>query len=75
MDFRTSIENRLAGKGKKSSIDQFHDLCFLLSKEFGWSYDQIINTPIPFLIAQSERVVDLKKREQKEMKKGSKNGR
>ena len=56
-------------KKTKPGIELFHDQAYILCKEFGWSYEQLLSTPINFINAMTERIITQKKKEQKEMKK------
>ena len=43
---------------------------FFMAKEFGWSYEQIMNTPIPFIMGILGELRDFNKAQEASMKKG-----
>lgn len=49
MNFQEKIEKAIR-KTKDSPEKVFHDTCYILAKDFHWSYEDIINTPIPFIM-------------------------
>ena len=69
MNFQKLIENRLLTKKKQDPMDSFHDICFILAKEFGWSYNEVINTPSPYILEIAHKLIEYKKKEAAEMKK------
>ena len=63
------MENKLFKKKRQDPMDSFHDICFILAKEFGWSYNDIIDTPSPYILEIADRLMQYKKKEAAEMKK------
>jgi len=49
MSFEQLMEKKLLSSAKDES-KQFYELCFFMAKEFGWSYSQMMETPIPFVL-------------------------
>lgn len=70
--FRDRIEKSLFRKKEKTGLDVFHEVCFVLAKELGWSYQDIINAPTPFVLAIVEHLNDYNQRQEKAMSKGRK---
>lgn len=69
MNFAQRIESKLFKKSK-SPHKFFHEVCFILAKEFGWSYEEIINSPTPFVLGMMQELEEHHKREKAAMKKG-----
>lgn len=69
MNFQERIESTIfKGKGK-DPYKVFHEICFMLSHEFGWSYEEIVNAPMPFIIAIGNEIDDFNKKQKVSMKK------
>ena len=67
MNFQQRIENKI---NKSSSIDgHFKSINFICVNEFKWSYEQLMKTPIPFVIQIMDSFDKLKKEERKQNKK------
>lgn len=68
MNFQQRIEQAI-GKKSKPAEKVFHEVCFILAKEFGWSYNDIMSAPIPFVLGVLDELRDFNKREEAAMKK------
>ena len=55
-----------------SDIISLYEICF---SEYGWSYEDLMEMPIPTFMETIEALKRRKENEIKEMKKGSKKGR
>lgn len=53
MNFRERIERNVLGK--KDPIDGWMKRCYVMCKEFGWTYEQIMSTPSPFIFDMMEQ--------------------
>jgi len=69
MDFKARIENKIFSKKKVTGKESFEGISFILAKELGWSYLDIITSPSPFVLEMVDKVMELKKAEEKAMKK------
>ena len=68
MNFQQRIESAI-GKKKKDPYKVFHEISFVLAKEFGWGYNDIMEAPIPFVIEVLSELSSFRKREEAAMKK------
>lgn len=68
MNFQQLVEHAIMKK-RDSPEKVFHQVCFLLAKEFGWSYDDIINAPIPFVISMVSLIEDYYKEQKRSINK------
>lgn len=69
MDFQKKILKKLRSKRRDTGYDVYLDACFILSKEFGWSYEEIKNTPSPVVLALLQRLEKFYIQQAKQMKK------
>lgn len=67
MNFQDRIEN-LIGE-KKSPEKVFNNINFICVHEFHWSYKELMNTPIPFVLTMIEKWSKLDKAEKKAAKR------
>lgn len=68
MNFQSQIESKLFKKNI-SSYKNYHQICYILAKEFGWSYNQMNNSPSPYVLELIDIWQDLKEKEIKASKR------
>ena len=58
-------------KHKRGSdgTDPFNSLCYLFVSEFNWTYEEILNTPIPFLLQMFSIYAKLQEKQKEESDK------
>ena len=67
MMFSDKIEKTI---GVKNDISKsFRKMSFVLAHEFGWSYDEIMEAPIPFVFDMKDELVEMKRKEKEAMRK------
>jgi hypothetical protein len=69
MDFQRQIESRIFSKKAPSAKEAFENICFALTQEYHWTYDDIVNSPSPYILEMIDKLIDYKKKEQAAMKK------
>ena len=69
MNTRTRIERMMNSGGSKSPEKVFAELSFVCVKEFGWNYEDLMRTPIPFVLVMINRLRSLRKEERAQAKK------
>ena len=68
MELKQKIEG-LINKTNKIDNDQYMESSFICIYEFKWSYQELMNTPIPFVLTILNKWSSMKKEEKKAMKK------
>lgn len=69
MNFSNIIENTIIKKTDTTKI--YNNINYLMIREFGWSYKELMETPIPFVFD----MYDLIKKQSEESKKHNKKRR
>jgi hypothetical protein len=69
ISFRDRIEKNIFKSKNKDGLDIFHEVSFVLVKEFGWSYDDIAEAPIPFIFNILDELKKFHKKEEAVLKK------
>lgn len=69
MSFQERIESSIMKRGV-DPYKSFHEVCFVLAKEFGWSYSEIVEAPLPFIIEVVGLLEKFNKEQIKQHKKG-----
>jgi len=64
MNFQSRIERSILKSKHRSGVDIFHEVCFVLAKEFGWSYNDISTCPIPFVLGTLNELDKFRKLEE-----------
>lgn len=68
MDFQDRIKNLVKGDSK-SPDEIFHNINFICTQEFHWSYQDLMSTPIPYVLQMVDRYDKMKKSEAKAYKR------
>lgn len=69
MDFQRRIESQIFSQKLPTAKDAFENICFILTLEFHWTYDEIVNMPSPYVLEMVEKLTEHKKKEHSAMKK------
>lgn len=68
MNFQKRIENLVSGK-QKSPEQVFNNINFICTYEFHWSYEQLMKSPIPYVLDMVDKWDKMKLEEQKAAKR------
>ena len=69
MNFQKKIEQNIGLNKRKNPHDVFNNINFICAHEFKWSYKDIVDSPIPFVLSMLNKWQEMKKEEKKAMKK------
>jgi len=68
MDFQDRIKNLVSG-GKDNYENAFNNINYICTSEFHWSYNDLMNTPIPYVLTMIDKYTEHKKIEAKANKR------
>lgn len=68
-DFQSRISNLINGDKLNKNNENYSNVNFICAKEFGWSYIDLMQTPIPYVLDIIDKWQQLKKEEKKAYKK------
>lgn len=57
MNFQQQIESKIFGKKTPAPMDAYHFICHFAVTEFKWSFEEINESPSPFVLEMVDRQI------------------